>query len=125
MVQNSPQCARKRAKKTPSEKGLATASRLCNRLQRFIQYTGPATVPDPEDTNPDPDTGPRRIPAKQMMSDTQVRACLGLLKKYMPDLKSIELVGNADHPVVHRIERVIVDPHTEDTPSIPAAADPE
>lgn len=99
----------------------AQANKLVKRLLRHVMYTGPLNVPDPNDPTPDP----RLIPAKQVMTDSQVRACLGLLKKYMPDLKSIEHTGNPDHPVVHRIERVIVDPNPENSPSIPAAPDAE
>lgn len=97
------------------------ANKLIKRLMRHIMYTGPVMVPDPNDKTPDP----RLIPAKQFMSDSQVRACLGVLKKYMPDLKSIEHTGDPDHPVVHRIERVIVDPDPANSPSIPAPTDPE
>lgn len=99
----------------------AQANKLVKRLLRHVMYTGPAMVPDPKDPCPEP----RLIPAKAVMSDSQVRACLGLLKKYMPDLKSIEHTGDPDHPVVHRIERVIVDPNPTDSPSIPAPTDPE
>lgn len=99
----------------------AQGNKIIKRLMRHIMYTGPATVPDPKDTSLEP----RLIPAKELMSDAQVRAALGVLKKYMPDLKSIEHTGDPDHPVVHRIERVIVDPNPTDSPSIPAAADAE
>lgn len=99
----------------------AIGNKMVKRLMRHIMYTGPAMVPDPKDPSPEP----RLIPAKESMSDSQVRACLGLLKKYMPDLKSIEHTGNPDHPVVHRIERVIIDPATTDGASVPAAPDPE
>lgn len=44
------------------------------------------------------------------MSSTQVTAGLGLLKKVMPDISSVEISGDEENPVnhVHRIERVIV-----------------
>lgn len=45
------------------------------------------------------------------MSGTQVTAALGLLKKVMPDLQSVQLSGDADNPIgVSLVERVIVDP---------------
>jgi hypothetical protein len=54
------------------------------------------------------------------MSATQVSAGLGLLRKVMPDLGTITLAGDADAPVsiIHRIERVIVDPKTADGESV-------
>lgn len=36
---------------------------------------------------------------KREMSATQVTAGLGLLKKALPDLQSVELTGDADNPV--------------------------
>ena len=47
------------------------------------------------------------------MSSTQVTAALGLLKKALPDLNSVQLSGNAEGDpinVLQRIERVIVRP---------------
>ncbi len=47
------------------------------------------------------------------MSATQVSAGLGLLKKIMPDLAATTISGDNDgDPInlLHRIERVIVDP---------------
>ena len=40
------------------------------------------------------------------LSATQVTTALGLLKKVLPDLSSVELKGDEDRPVVHRIELV-------------------
>lgn len=114
---NSPHNARKNPKKSKAELAAQQGAILANRLKRFITYTGPHEIVDPE-------TGLVTIP-KQLMTPTQVMACLGLLKKYMPDLKSIELVGDDTRPVVQRIERVIVDSDPANRPSIPAAADPE
>lgn len=50
------------------------------------------------------------------MSATQVSAGLGLLKKVMPDLAATQISGDEDNPlnVVHKIERVIVDPANRD-----------
>lgn len=93
------------------------ANKLIRRLMRHIAADAFAEVPPPRPGE--------KAPKSHLMSDSQVRACLGLLKKYMPDLKSIEHTGNPDHPVVHRIERVIVDPDPTDSPSLPTAADPE
>lgn len=52
--------------------------------------------------------------------DVQVRAALGLLKKVLPDLTATQLSGDADNPVIARIERKIVDAQPADTdrPSI-------
>lgn len=62
----------------------------------------------------------------RLMTDAQVRAALGVLKKYMPDLKNIEHTGNPDAPVIQRIERVIIDPNPPADPaSLQAAAEPE
>lgn len=87
----------------------AHAAKIINRLKRFY-------MADPSD--------PANL--KKMMTDAQVRAALGVLKKYKPDLKSIELVGNPDKPVITHIERVIVDaPANQDPEDLPAAAEPE
>lgn len=59
------------------------------------------------------------------MSATQVTAGLGLLKKALPDLSSVTLQGDEDGGpvnVLHRIERVIVDPQNPDSEGIPPAA---
>jgi hypothetical protein len=50
------------------------------------------------------------------MSATQVSAGLGLLRKVMPDLAATQITGDEDNPVevLHRIERVIVDPKNRD-----------
>ena len=37
--------------------------------------------------------------AKKLLSDSQVRATLGLLKKSLPDLQSVELTGDPENPV--------------------------
>lgn len=51
------------------------------------------------------------IEGKREMSPTQVTAGLGLLKKVLPDLQSVELSGDPDNPVevVNRIELVAPD----------------
>lgn len=46
------------------------------------------------------------IDGKVELSASQVTAAMGLLKKTLPDLSSVELRGNDDNPVVHRIELV-------------------
>lgn len=45
---------------------------------------------------------------KRLMNPDQVRAALGLLSKRLPDLKAVELSGDADAPlnVVSRVELV-------------------
>jgi hypothetical protein len=50
------------------------------------------------------------VEGKREMSASQVSAGLGLLKKALPDLSTVEHMGDADNPIVHRIERLIVDP---------------
>lgn len=46
-----------------------------------------------------------------VMTDAQVRAALGLLKKSLPDLQAVQLSGPGGGPVmIQRIERVIVKP---------------
>lgn len=95
------------------------ASQLVNRLKKHIMADG--FPPEPAPLEP----GEKR-PKSVLMNESQVRACLGLLKKYMPDLKSIEHTGNPDHPVVHEIRRVIVDPaHNPDAASVPDPAGAE
>jgi hypothetical protein len=43
------------------------------------------------------------------MSSTQVTAALGLLKKRVPDLSSVEHSGDADKPITHDVEIRIID----------------
>lgn len=52
---------------------------------------------------------------KREMSPTQVSAGLGLLKKCMPDLAAVQVSGDDENPLVHRIEHVIVDPANPDS----------
>lgn len=111
-------------RKTPRrdwETALIVGNRLRNRLLHHIMadaFTEPPPV--------DPDAPPVKPKKSPLMTDSQVHACLGLLKKYMPDLKSIEHVGNPDRPVVHEIRRVIIDPaNPTDSQGIPAATKPE
>ena len=51
------------------------------------------------------------VQGEREMSATQVSAGLGLLKKVMPDLASVQHSGDEENPLqlVHRIERAIVD----------------
>lgn len=94
------------------------ATLIINRLKRFVMMDATAEPPEvPPGVKP---------PKSHLMTDAQVRAALGILKKYMPDLKSIEHSGDPDHPVVHEIRRVIIDsPNSADGASVPAAAEPE
>lgn len=50
------------------------------------------------------------VEGKREMSATQVSAGLGLLKKALPDLSSVEIAGDPDNPIIHAIERRIVRP---------------
>lgn len=110
--------AERRTPRRPHETALIVGNRLVNRLMAHIMadaFTEPPPVAEGEK--------PKKSP---LMTESQVHASLGLLKKYMPDLKSVEHTGNPDAPVIQRIERVIVDPNPPtDSPRIPAAADPE
>ena len=59
------------------------------------------------------------------MSATQVSAGLGLLKKVMPDLASVQHSGDAENPVVvASIVRKIIDPQSGNTDGsgVPPAA---
>ena len=48
------------------------------------------------------------------ISQTQLRAIEILLKKVAPDLKAVEVSGDADNPlVIEKIERLIVDPYNK------------
>lgn len=49
------------------------------------------------------------------MSAAQVNAAKIVIGKVIPDLKSIEVSGDADAPLIHRIERVIIDPSSTKT----------
>ncbi len=55
------------------------------------------------------------VEGKREMSATQVTAGLGLLKKCLPDLQSVELTGDPDAPIsmVTRIELVPVESNSE------------
>lgn len=114
---NSPEKARKTPRR-PFETAAIVGGRLVNRLTAHIMadaFTEPEPVPEGQK--------PKKSP---LMTESQVHACLGLLKKYMPDLKSIEHSGNPDRPVIQRIERHIVDPaHTADSAGISPATEPE
>ena len=57
------------------------------------------------------------VEGNREMSATQVSAGLGLLRKVMPDLAATQITGDEDSPlsVIHRIERVIVDPKNRDS----------
>lgn len=47
---------------------------------------------------------------KPILDPGQVNAAKTLLNKVLPDLKAMELSGDPNSPIVHRIERRIVDP---------------
>lgn len=119
--------AQRRTPRRDWETALIVGNRLVNRLMKHIMADAQAekALLARELEHPEliePGKKPRKSP---ILTGDQVTATLGLLKKYMPDMKSIELTGNADRPVVSRIERVIVDPKPADPANIPAAADPE
>lgn len=80
-----------------------TAARLINRLMAHVMCDGMPAVPE---------EGAAVV--SLLMNDSQVRAALGILKKYLPDLKAIEHSGNPDRPVITQIKRTIVDPARRD-----------
>lgn len=94
-------------KPTPREQKLKIGAKILKRLERFYY----ADLSDPEQAR------------KYAMSKEQVSAALGALRKYIPDLKCVEFVGDPDKPLIHRIEREIVDPQAQDAASIPPAAE--
>lgn len=49
------------------------------------------------------------VEGNREMSPTQVTAGLGLLRKVMPDMTENMIKGDEDSPIIHKIERVIVD----------------
>jgi hypothetical protein len=46
-----------------------------------------------------------------IMDASQVNAAKALIAKTIPDLKAIEHSGDAENPLVHRIERRIIEPN--------------
>lgn len=123
MVANSPQNARHNTTRTPRDIAKQMATRLQNRLLKHIMadaFTDPPPLPEPVEGQPPP-----KIPKSPLMTDSQVHAALGLLKKYLPDLKSVEFKGDVKHDHVHKIEVEIIDsPQAASGAGIPAAADP-
>lgn len=56
----------------------------------------------------------KHVEGKQDMSASQVSAGLGLLKKVLPDMSSVEITGDPDNPIRHSVELVIIDPKDKD-----------
>lgn len=44
------------------------------------------------------------------MSATQIRAAETCLRKAIPDLSAVQISGDPNNPLVHKIENAIVDP---------------
>lgn len=44
------------------------------------------------------------------LSATRIKAIEILLKKSVPDLSAVQVSGDADSPLAHKIEMVIIDP---------------
>lgn len=44
------------------------------------------------------------------LSATQIKAIEILLRKSIPDLSAVQVSGDADAPLAHKIEMVIIDP---------------
>jgi hypothetical protein len=124
MPVNSPEKARKNTIRTPRDIAKQMGTRLQNRLLKHIMadaFTEPPPPAPLEEGQKPPK--PQKSP---LMTDSQVHAALGLLKKYLPDLKSVEFRGNEEHPLVHKIVREIIDHNPPaDGPGVPAAAGTE
>lgn len=108
-------------RKTPRrewETALIVGNRIENRLLRFINADAFAEpVPVEEGKKP---------PKSPLMTGDQVHAALGLLKKYKPDLKSVEVRGDPSRPLVTHIVRTIIDTaNPADGAGVPTPADPE
>lgn len=94
------------------------ATRLVRRLMAHVMFDISAPVPEPEPGKPH-----KKSP---YMDDSQVRAALGLLKKFLPDLKSIELSSDPDHPMVTKITRVfLAKPRDPGGGDLPTPGEPE
>ena len=56
------------------------------------------------------------------MTSTRAQTALGLLKKVMPDLASVDHTGEITH-AIERIEREIIDPTHSDSTHIPTSTE--
>lgn len=52
----------------------------------------------------------------------QLKSIEILLRKSAPDLQAITIIGDSESPLVHRIERVIVDPQNPDSSGLSPAS---
>lgn len=48
------------------------------------------------------------------LSSTQLKAAEILLRKSLPDLSNVQISGDQNNPLIHRLERTIVDPNSHD-----------
>lgn len=95
--------------RNPRAVSLAAGNKILKRLAKF--YFCDAS--DPKN-------------AKLIMTSDQVKAANVALRKYIPDLKCIEFVGDPDKPLITQIQRVIVNAAPDsDGAGIPATADTE
>jgi hypothetical protein len=99
MPENMPQRARK-APRTPRDIAKQMTTRLENRLLRFVMADAYA-IPEPLEDG-------KKAPKSHLMTGEQVTAVFVLLKKYKPDLKSVELKGDPDQPLVYEVRRTFV-----------------
>jgi hypothetical protein len=81
------------------------ASMLINRLSDFVEHYRP--LGENEDTKA---AEAASASLKHFMTDGQIRAALGLLKKVLPDLASTEISGEITHSVdqlsTNELERI-------------------
>jgi hypothetical protein len=118
MPENSPQFTRKNTKRTPRDIAKMVTTTIENRLLAFIRADAYAEPPPVE--------AGKKAPRSKLMTAEQVSAALGLLKKYKPDLRSVELKGDPDHPLVTQVTRVLIaKPQDRDGGSVLAAGEPE
>lgn len=101
---------RKEARTIANDRAIARThgARLLNRLLAFAEL-------DPND--PDAE--------KKAMTQAQINAAAIALKRLLPELKSIEVVGDDDHPVVTKIVRQIAHPDPTNSGGVRAAAETE
>lgn len=117
MPENMPQRARK-SPKTPREIAKMVTTTIENRLLAFIRADAYAEPPPVEEG--------KKPPRSKLMTGEQVSAALGLLKKYKPDLKSVQVTNDPDNPLITEVRLTIIDSHKPGhSPSVPATVDPE
>ena len=77
-------------------------ARLYDFAMSLGEFAEPPPLPLEEGETPPP-------PVQRVLTGDQLKAYKLYLSKTLPDLKAIEHSGNEDKPVVHRVEREIID----------------